>query len=155
MLIFIALVISALAALALARFLAHLGAASGHARNSRAAAPDRQLSLPRLFDEESDRKARREKRRLFRQRLDSLTEQYSVVFTGIRQAMVDSGVDRPDLAKALLKNRILFAVTLCRIDLYLAMHALGARRAIFAGSPAAIEALWQQIHRLESTVWGG
>lgn len=81
------------------------------------------LRLP--ADEDFDSAARAERRRLFRDSLRRLSVNYGNLLAGIRMVMVQAGVDRPDLAKALLKNKVLFAAALCRIDLRLALHALG------------------------------
>jgi hypothetical protein len=47
------------------------------------------------------RKFRTERRRIFRSYLDCLTKDYGRLLNGVRLAMVRSGVDRPDLARAL------------------------------------------------------
>jgi hypothetical protein len=39
--------------------------------------------------------------------------------------MVNSGVDRPDLAILLSRQRRAFAVAMCRVEWMLALHAIG------------------------------
>jgi hypothetical protein len=71
------------------------------------------------------RMLRAQRRQLFREYLRYLSKDYGQLLAGIRLAMVQSEIDRPDLAKALLKNRVLFSAALCRIDVRLGLHALG------------------------------
>ena len=50
-------------------------------------------------------RVRARRRQIFRGYLRCLTKDYARLLQGVRQIMVESGVDRPDLAKALAKNR--------------------------------------------------
>ena len=71
--------------------------------------------------ERKTRKAFRARRReLFRGYLRYLTRDYAHLLADVRWAMVQSGADRPDLAKAMAKNRVLFAVATCKIEFSLA-----------------------------------
>src|SRR5580704_13406065 len=76
-------------------------------------------------DPELRRKLRRQRTSLFREYLGALADDYGNLLAGVRLIMTQSGSDRPDLAKALVRNRVLFAVTLCRIDFRLRLYALG------------------------------
>jgi len=77
----------------------------------------------------ADPRAFRARRRaIFRKYLRCLTRDYAQLLAGVRTAMVESGVDRPDLAKALARNRFLFMVAICRIELALAAHAVGVEK---------------------------
>jgi hypothetical protein len=87
------------------------------------------------------RKIRASRRAIFRGYLRCLTKDYGRLLSGIRQMMVESGVDRPDLAKALAKNRLMFAVALCRIEICLQLHALGIGRVDVSGLVEALAAL--------------
>jgi hypothetical protein len=71
------------------------------------------------------RELRSERRKLFRGYLNCLTREYGRLLAGIRLVMVQSRVDRPDLAKALAKNRLNFTFAICRIEYRLAMQSLG------------------------------
>ncbi len=71
------------------------------------------------------RTIRSRRREMFRGYLLCLTKDYARLLGGVRHVMVESGVDRPDLAKALAKNRMMFAYALCRVELNLKLHALG------------------------------
>lgn len=81
------------------------------------------------------------RRELFRGYLRCLTKDYARLLGGIRQMMVDSGVDRPDLAKALAKNRFMFALALCKIEVGLRFHALGIGKVDVSGLVEALDAL--------------
>lgn len=77
-------------------------------------------SAPEL---KKDLRARR--RRIFRAYLRCLSKDYSRLLGGVRWIMVNSGVDRPDLAILLSRQRRAFAVAVCRIEWMLALHAMG------------------------------
>jgi len=68
---------------------------------------------------------RAERQKLFRNYLTCLTKEYGRLLAGLRQVMVQSRIDRPDLARALAKNRILFALAICRIEVRLSLFSLG------------------------------
>lgn len=86
-----------------------------------------------------------ERRKLFRTYLACLTRDYGRLLAGIRVAMVQSGIDRPDLARALAKNRTLFALAVCKIEFRLAMHAAGIGRVDVSGLVEAFETLRTQV----------
>ena len=68
-------------------------------------------------------KLRKQRRELFRGYLQCLTKDYAAMLGQIRRMMVESSVDRPDLTRALAKNRLHFALALCRIEVRLQLHA--------------------------------
>jgi hypothetical protein len=84
---------------------------------------------------------RAQRRELFRGYLRCLTKDYARLLAGLRGLIVESGVDRPDLAKALAKNRMMFALALCRIEVNLQLHALGVGRVDVSGLVDALDAL--------------
>jgi hypothetical protein len=84
---------------------------------------------------------RTERRRLFRSYLRCLEKDYAGLLACIRLAMVQSGLDRPDLARALARNRAFFAIAMCKIELRLALHASGAANVQISGLVDAFEAL--------------
>jgi hypothetical protein len=91
------------------------------------------------------RKLRAERRRIFRGYLDSLTKDYGRLLNAVRLAMVRSGVDRPDLAQALAKNKILFTLALCRIEFRLLLHQAGIGKVDVSGLVDAMDALRTQV----------
>lgn len=106
------------------------------------------------------RKLRTQRSDLFREYLRSLTADYGKLLASVRLIMIQSGCDRPDLAKALVKNRVLFAVALCRIDFRLLLYGLGigkaeALRVDVLHLVDAVNILRNQFGFLaESAVWG-
>lgn len=84
---------------------------------------------------------RSQRREMFRGYLRCLAKDYGILLSGIRTIMVESNVDRPDLAKALAKNRTMFALALCRIEVNLQMHALGIGNVDVSGLVDALSAL--------------
>jgi len=86
-------------------------------------------------------KLRARRRELFRGYLRCLVRDYARLLQGVRSIMVESGVDRPDLAKALAKNRVRFALALCSIELHLQLHALGIGKVDVSGLVDALDAL--------------
>ncbi|MDP9054274.1 MAG: hypothetical protein M3N93_08230 [Acidobacteriota bacterium] len=93
---------------------------------------------------------RRRRRELFRGYLRCLTRDYAQLLAGLRLAMVNSGIDRPDLARALAKNKMLFALALCKIEFRLAMHATGIGNVDISGLVEALEVLRGQAQALSS-----
>jgi len=87
------------------------------------------------------KKIRTRRREIFRGYLRCLTKDYARLLSGLRRTMVQSGVDRPDLAKAIAKNRFRFAVALCRIEVHLQLHALGIGKVDVSGLVEALDAL--------------
>jgi hypothetical protein len=86
-------------------------------------------------------KIRARRREMFRGYLRCLTKDYALLLSGVRRMMVESGTDRPDLAKALAKNRMMFTLALCRIELHLQLHVLGIGKVDVSGLVGALDAL--------------
>jgi len=84
---------------------------------------------------------RTQRREIFRGYLRCLAKDYAGLLSGLRHMMVESGVDRPDLAKALAKNRVMFAVALCRVEIHLGLHAVGIGKVDVSGLVEALDAL--------------
>jgi hypothetical protein len=97
------------------------------------------------------RELRARRRSLFRRYLGCLTRDYAQLLASVRLAMVHSGVDRPDLAKALARNRVLFAVAICKVELRLALHATGMGNVDISGLVQALETLRGQVSVLSTS----
>jgi hypothetical protein len=93
---------------------------------------------------------RARRRQLFRAYLRCLTRDYSQLLASVRQAMVLSGVDRPDLARALATNRLLFAMAICKVEFRLTLHAAGFGTIDVSGLVHAVEALRGQVRVLST-----
>jgi len=88
---------------------------------------------------------RAQRRELFRSYLRCLAKDYANLLAGVRMMMVQSGIDRPDLARALAKNRTLFAIAICKVEFRLALHAAGVGKVEISGLVGAFDALRGQI----------
>lgn len=84
---------------------------------------------------------RTERQKLFRSYLRCLTKEYGRLLNGIRMVMVQSHVDRPDLARALAKNRAMFALAICRIECRLTMQSMGFGTVDISGVVEAFDRL--------------
>jgi hypothetical protein len=91
------------------------------------------------------KKLRAQRNRLFRDYLRCLTKDYGRLLAGIRLAMVNSGVDRPDLARALAANQTRFALALCRIECRVFLHQFGIGKVDISGLVDAIDVLRAQV----------
>jgi hypothetical protein len=130
---------------------------------------DRYRPMLRLLsDDDADlmtgpasRARRRQRTDLFREYLRCLSGDYGRLLAGIRAIMSQSSsIDRPDLAKALLRNRVGFVIALCRIDLRLRLYGLGigrldALKPDVMGLVAGLDVLRGQFSLVaESAAWG-
>ncbi len=102
-------------------------------------------------DSHLKRTLRATRRELFRGYLRCLTRDYAHLLACVRHAMVQSGLDRPDLARALARNRLLFALTMCNVEIHLAMHAAGLGSVDTSGLIDALEVLRGQLNVLSNT----
>jgi hypothetical protein len=93
---------------------------------------------------------RTRRRELFRAYLRCLTRDYAHLLAGVRYAMVQSGLDRPDLARALAKNRTLFVLAIYKVEFRLALHAVGMGKVEISGLVEAIESLRSQVSVLSA-----
>ena len=123
-----------------ARFWTHMRTLNADRKRSGApdVDPDRYRPMSRLLSLEdteliSDpalrRKLRIQRRDIFRGYLLSLTRDYGKLLGEVRLIMAQSGIDRPDLAKALIRNQVLFSLARCRIEFRLGLYALGIGKA--------------------------
>ena len=83
---------------------------------------------------------RAERRKLFRALSGCLTRDYARLLAGISDGMVQSGVDRPDLARALAKNRCYFALAICSVEFRLAFMPPESAKSIFPVLVGAFDA---------------
>jgi hypothetical protein len=157
------------AAMAAVQFRARLRMLDAHTQASACDVDtDRYRPMMRLLSDEdtssggdaASRAERRRKHDLFREYLRSLTEDYGRLLAGIRSIMTQSGMDRPDLAEALVRNRLLFAAAVWRIELRLGLYQLGiggfdALKPDVLGLVNALDVLRGQCSLLaESAAWG-
>jgi hypothetical protein len=91
-----------------------------------------------------------DRRKLFRSYLRCLTRDYGYLLAGIRSSMAGSEADRPDLARALAKNRALFALAVYKVEVRLALHSLGVGTVDISGLVEAFEGLRAQVNVLSA-----
>jgi hypothetical protein len=96
------------------------------------------------------RSLRARRRELFRSYLRCLARDYAHLLAGVRAVMVQSGMDRPELAQALAKNRTLFLVAMYKVEFRLTMHAIGVGKVEIAGLVEALEGLRNQVSVLSA-----
>ena len=87
------------------------------------------------------RRMRAERADIFRGYIRCLSRDYSRLLSGLSVAAVQSATDRPDLAWAILRSRLLFASTLCRLDVMVLFYRFGVCRVDVSGLAAVVEAL--------------
>jgi hypothetical protein len=100
--------------------------------------------VPVLRNKQLLRRLRAERTAIFRGYLRCLARDYGGLLAGLRMAAVQSSVDRPDLARAILRNRMLFASLLCRLDMMLFLHCAGIRGIDVTGLVETLDALRAQ-----------
>ena len=71
------------------------------------------------------RELRARRRSLFRTYLRRLTQEFNTAHYSLQMVLVSAGCDRPDLARELNHQRLLFYRGLIAVELRLALHALG------------------------------
>jgi len=87
------------------------------------------------------RRMRAERAEIFRGYVRCLSRDYARLLSGLSMAVVQSTTDRPDLAFAILRSRLLFASTLCRLDVMVLFYRFGICRVDVSGLAAVVEAL--------------
>jgi hypothetical protein len=87
------------------------------------------------------RKARAERRRIFRAYLKNLSRDFSRLHYAARILLLDSTEDRSDLAAKLLQTRLAFAWGLISIEYHLALHAAGIGEVDVRGLLGSLEGL--------------
>jgi hypothetical protein len=95
---------------------------------------------------------RAERCRLFRAYLRCLARDYGSLLAGIRHVMIQSGIDRPDLAHLLMQSRLTFALALCKAEIRVALFAAGIGRVDVSGLVGALESLRAQAGTLQTAV---
>jgi hypothetical protein len=91
------------------------------------------------------RRFRAERRQLFRVYLGNLGADHARIVGAIRDLLVVSELDRPDLAKALCRCQLMFALAMISVELKLQLHALGIGTVDVRALVAAVEGLQLQL----------
>jgi len=91
------------------------------------------------------RRFRAERRSLFRVYLRNLGADHARIVGAIRDLLVQSQLDRPDLAKALFRCQLMFALAMMSVEFKLQLHALGIGTVDVRSLVAAVEGLQLQL----------
>jgi hypothetical protein len=91
------------------------------------------------------RRFRAERRSLFRVYLRNLGADHSRIVGAIRDLIVQSQLDRPDLAKALFRCQLMFALAMISVEFKLQLHTLGIGTVDVRSLVAAVEGLQLQL----------
>lgn len=164
-LLFLSLILAIVAGLAAIQFIAYLRMLTSREQtNTSISDVSRYRPMLRLLsDRDIDvvpnpalrRRLRAERRQLFREYVRLLARDYGRLLAKVRLLMTQSGVDRPDLARTLVRHRVVFAVGLCRIEYCLWLHALGIDKIDFPELLNSLNDLRIQVNALaDTTVWG-
>jgi hypothetical protein len=102
------------------------------------------------FTPKTLRKLRAERRRIFRSYLRSLVRDFQRLHMAARMLLIYSPVDRPDLAAALLRQRITFSLAVLAVEFRLGLHALGVGTVDVRALLGALETMRANIGALQS-----
>ena len=91
------------------------------------------------------RRFRAERRELFRVYLRNLGADHARIVGAIRDLLVKSKMDRPDLAKALYRCQLMFALAMLSVEFKLQLHAMGVGSVDVRSLVAAVEGLQLQL----------
>jgi len=94
------------------------------------------------------RRFRAERRSLFRVYLRNLGSDHARIIGAIRDLLVQSQLDRPDLAKALYRCQCMFALAMISVEFKLFLHAMGIGTVDVRSLVAAVEGLQLQLQDL-------
>jgi hypothetical protein len=91
------------------------------------------------------RRFRAERRSLFRVYLRNLGADHARIVGAIRNLLVESQLDRPDLAKALYRCQFMFALAMLSVEFKLILHTMGLGTVDVRSLVAAVEGLQLQL----------
>ena len=97
------------------------------------------------FSPQLGRRFRTERRRIFRSYLRNLRRDFSRLSSAFRILIVHSVEDRGDLAKSLMRMRIMFAVGMLAVEGRLLMHAAGVGAVNVSGLVASLDTMQAQM----------
>ena len=92
------------------------------------------------------RQFRQNRAEIFRTYLKCLSRDYGQLLAGIRNAMVHSASERPELIAALRHNQFLFAVAICRVEYRVWLYRAGIGTVDVSGLVNAMDSLRSQVN---------
>ena len=97
------------------------------------------------FSPQLGRRFRTERRRIFRSYLRNLRRDFSRLSSAFRILIVHSVEDRGDLAKSLMRMRVMFAFGMLAVEGRLLMHAAGMGAVNVSGLVASLDTMQAQM----------
>jgi hypothetical protein len=97
------------------------------------------------FSPQLGRRFRTERRRIFRSYLRNLRRDFSRLSSAFRILIVHSVEDRGDLAKSLMRMRVMFALGMLAVEGRLLMHAAGMGAINVSGLVASLDTMQAQM----------
>ncbi|PWT99114.1 MAG: hypothetical protein C5B51_27855 [Terriglobia bacterium] len=99
---------------------------------------------------------RRQRCRIFRHYLKELNADFSCICMALKMVMLQSDVDRPDLATQLLSSQFTFATRILSIQVQVTLFQLGIGTVDMSGLMSVFDGMRMELRSLvpESAVWG-
>ena len=110
---------------------------------------DFQFMRSRGISEFRIRKLRAERRRIYRLCLRSLAYDFHVIHECVNMLLIESGVDRPELAAELARQQLTFYRNLFQAEFRLTLHACGFNRMPVIDLLQPLEVLQSHLRQLE------
>jgi hypothetical protein len=134
-------------------------AASQQIINANDCSPDRYRPMQRLLDTSDEqflsshpafnksmaRKMRARRRAIFRGYLKCMRRDHGRICSSVRALMVESNIDKPELAKALGRSEMSFVCTMYTVECRLFLHALGLSTVDVSNLVASFENMRTQL----------
>ncbi len=108
----------------------------------------RYLAAQRGYRPEIGRQLRRERIRVFRGYLKCLRADFTRLEAAVNLWMANSPTDRPDLAKTLLKQRLLFTYAMLGAEVRLVLHSAGMGTVDVHGLVGSLDGMRVELRRL-------
>ena len=102
------------------------------------------------FNRKMLRRVRSQRRKIFRVYLGCLRDEFSQVAAALRLIMTYSAEDRPDLARILYKQQVLFALGMLAVEARLVLHACGLGTVDVGGLVEAMENIRLELRQMIS-----
>lgn len=108
------------------------------------------------FDRRRMKHFRRERSRIFRAYLDRLNTDFACVCLALKVVMLQSEIDRPDLATKLFRHQLRFAAGMIAAHARLALYDLGIGAVEVQNLLSLFDAMRFELQQMvpESAVWG-
>ncbi|HXN49849.1 MAG TPA: hypothetical protein VN893_24570 [Bryobacteraceae bacterium] len=97
-------------------------------------------------------KLQAERRRVFRHYLRCLRKDFNRLSTAAKTLVLMAPQDRPDLARNILKQRLMFSWALCGVEVRLALQSFGLGTVDVRGLVGAMESMREQLRYLSQNV---